>query len=190
MTEISYEQFGVNFIDTAVTEERLAAALVAVAGDVIRVGPMAVGPGNAATVEAEGHIGAPEVERRAGVPLRFTATLPVTLSLDVKLAGVNHHYDARLAIPLALTIRTAEPITLVIDVDRVSSRHVEVQLRADGMRARVLSRLGNVEDEIRRQVARFVRERVDGPAGEGARRIEILPMIDRAWRPEDELRSD
>lgn len=190
MTEISYEQFGVNFIDTAITEERLAAALVAVAGDVIRVGPMAVGPGNAATVDAEGRIGAPQVERRAGVPLRFTATLPVALSLDVKVAGVNHHYDARLAIPLALTIRTAEPITLVIDVDRVSSRHVEVQLRADGMRARALSRLGNVEDEIRRQVARFVRERVDGPAGERARRIEILPMIDRAWRPEDELRSD
>jgi hypothetical protein len=185
VTSIPYEQFGVNFVTMAVTDERLADALAAVAGDVIKVGPLAVGPANAATVDAEGRIGAPSIERHEGTPLSFRAVLPVELSLDVKVAGVNHHYDARLAVPLHLTVHTAEPITLVIDVARVSSRDVDVRLKADGMRAKVLSRLGNVEDEIRRHVARFVREKVDSPAGERARRIEILPMIDRAWQPED-----
>jgi hypothetical protein len=185
VTPISYEQFGVNFVTMAVTDERLAAALAAVAGEVISVGPMAVGPANAATVDAEGRIGEPAITRHEGTPLAFTAVLPVDLSLDVKVAGVNHHYDARLSVPLELTVMTDEPINLVIDVGRVSSRDIDVRLKADGMRAKVLSRLGNVEDEIKRQVARFVRERVDSPAGERARRIEILPMIDRAWRPED-----
>jgi hypothetical protein len=185
VTSISYEQFGVNFVTMAVTDERLADALAAVAGEIIQVGPLTVGPANAATVDAEGRIGAPVIERREGTPLSFRAVLPVDLSLDVKVAGVNHHYDARLSVPLQLTVHTAEPITLVIDVARVSSRDVEVQLKATGVRAKVLSRLGSVEDEIRRHVARFVRERVDSPAGERARRIEILPMIDRAWRPED-----
>jgi hypothetical protein len=180
----TYEQFGVDFIRLAVTDERLAQALTSVAGDHIRVGPMAVGPGNAATVDAEGRIGAPRVERGDDVPLVFRAALPVELSLDVKVAGVNHHYDARLTVPLDLTVRTAEPITIVIDVARVSSRAIEVRLRAEGMRAKVLSRLGNVDDEIRRHVARFVREKVDSPEGIAARRIEILPLIDRAWRPE------
>jgi hypothetical protein len=169
----------------AVTDERLGDALSAVAGDLISVGPMAVGPGHAATVDAEGRIGAPVITRHEGVPLAFTAVLPVELSLDVKVAGVNHHYDARLSVPLELTVMTAEPISLVIEVARVSARDVEVHLKATGMRAKVLSRLGNVEDEIKRQVARFVREQVDSPAGERARRIEILPMIDQAWRPED-----
>jgi hypothetical protein len=185
MTSIPYEQFGVNFVKLAVTDERLGDALAAVAGDEIQVGPLAVGPANAATVDAKGRVGTPEIERQEGVPLAFTAVLPVELALDVKVAGVNHHYDARLSVPLELTVMTEEPITLVIDVARVSSRDIEVQLKATGMRAKVLSRLGNVEDEIRRQVAKFVRERVDSPAGERARRIEILPMIDRAWRPED-----
>lgn len=185
MTAIPYEQFGVNFVTMAVTDERLGDALAAVAGDVINVGPMAVGPGHAATVDAEGRIGAPIITRHEGTPLTFTAVLPVDLSLDVKVAGVNHHYDARLSVPLELTVMTEEPINLVIEVARVSSRDVDVRLKADGMRARVLSRLGNVEDEIKRQVARFVREQVDSPAGQRARRIEILPMIDRAWRPED-----
>jgi hypothetical protein len=184
MTDISYEQFGLNFLEHAVTAERIGGALAAVAGDVIRVGPMAVGPASAATVDAEGRIGAPAIERQDTSPLTFAAVLPVELSLDVKVAGVNHHYDARLRVPLRLTIRTAEPITLVIDVARVSSRDIDVRLHADGMRAKVLSRLGNVEEEIRRQVARFVRERVDSPQGEQARRVEILPLIDRAWTPE------
>ena len=185
MTTTSYEQFGINFVTMAVTDERLGAALAAVAGDAIWVGPMAVGPANAATVDAEGRIGEPAITRHEGVPLAFTAVLPVALSLDVKVAGVNHHYDARLSVPLELTVMTEEPINVVIDVARVSSRDIDVQLKADGMRAKVLSRLGNVEDEIRRQVARFVREQVDSPKGKRARRIEILPMIDKAWRPED-----
>lgn len=183
MTPIPYEEFGVSFIELAVTDERLGSALSAVAGEVIRIGPMAVGPGGAATVDAEGRVGPARIERREGTPLRFSAALPVDLSLDVKVAGVNHHYEARLGIPLELTVLTEHPITLVIEVARVSSRHVDVRLRADGMRAKVLSRLGNVEDEIRRQVARFVRERVDSPDGQRARRVEILPLIDQAWRP-------
>jgi hypothetical protein len=185
VTPISYEQFGVNFVTMAVTDERLGDALAAVAGREITVGPMSVGPAHAAVVDAEGRIGTPVITRHDGTPLAFTAVLPVDLSLDVKVAGVNHHYDARVTVPLELTVLTAEPIDLVIDVARVSSRDVDVRLTATGMRAKVLSRLGNVEDEIRRQVARVVRERVDSPEGERARRIAILPMIDRAWRPED-----
>lgn len=182
-TLISYEEFGAQFIDLAVTDERLAAALAGIAGDVIHVGPMAVGPANAATVDAEGRIGEPTITRHAGPPLSFKAVLPVELSLDVKVAGANHHYTAKLSIPLRLTVHTAAPITVVIDVDRVSSRDIDVRLKADGMRAKVLSRLGNVEDEVRRQVAKFVRDKVDSPEGVAARRIEILPLIDRAWRP-------
>lgn len=183
MTLISYEQFGINFVELAVTDERLADALVAVAGDVIRIGPLGVGPREAATVNAEGRVARPDIERLGTDPLRVRAVLPVELSLDVAVTGMNHHYDADLRIPLELTVNTAAPITLLIDVARLSSRDVDVTLRADGVRARVLSRLGNVEDEVRRQVARFVRERVDSDEGEQARRIDILPLIDAAWRP-------
>lgn len=183
MTLISYEQFGVQFVELAVTHERLAAALVAVAGDAIRIGPLRVGPREAATVNAQGHLRTPAIERLGNDPVRFRAVLPVELSLDVAVTGMHHYFDADLRIPLELTVKTAEPITLLIDVARVSSRDVDVTLRADGVRARVLSRLGNVEDEVRRQVSRFVRERVASEEGERARRIEILPLIDEAWSP-------
>ena len=181
MSEISYEQFGVNFIQLAVTPDRVGAALHDVAGDEIEVGPMDVGPANAATVVARGRIAPPRVQRAGTAPLRFRAQLAVDLALDVSVAGVGHHYDAQLRVPLQLTERTGEPLDLVIDVARLSARSVDVELRASGMRAKVLQRLGNVELEIRRHVAAFVRERVDSPAGVEARRLALLPLIDRAW---------
>lgn len=99
------------------------------------------------------------------------------------MAGAHHHYNAQLRVPLRLVIHTAEPLDLVIDVERLSSREVDVQMTAAGMRARVLQRLGNAEDELRRHVARFVRERIDDPSGQEARSIALLPLIDQAWNP-------
>ena len=180
---ISYQQFGANFIGMAVTPERVGRTLKAVAGDVIEVGPMAVGPANAATVVASGRIGVPDVERESLDPLTFKAVLPADVDLDVKVAGAHHHYNAQLRVPLRLVIHTAEPLDLVIDVERLSSREVDVQMTAAGMRARVLQRLGNAEDELRRHVARFVRERIDDPSGQEARSIALLPLIDQAWNP-------
>jgi hypothetical protein len=186
--DISYEQFGVNFIANAITPERVGSTLKAVSGDVIEVGPMPVGPANAATVVAIGRIGEPEVVRGGFEPLEFTVTLPADVALDVKVAGANHHFDARLRIPLHLTIRTAEPLDVVIDVARVSAQHVDVDMRATGVRAKVIQRLGNAEVELRRHVARFVRDRVDDPAGQKARRIALLPLIDEAWNPDPRQR--
>jgi hypothetical protein len=181
--EISYEQFGVRFLELGVTPERVATTLHAIAGDVIEVGPLDVGPANAASVVARGAIAPPRVDRLSTSPLRFRALLSVELSLDVSVAGTQTHYDARLRVPLDLTVRTAEPLDLVIDVARVSARDVEVDLKASGVRARVLQRLGNVEVEIRRHVAKFVRDRIDDPKGVAARRLELLPLIDEAWQP-------
>jgi hypothetical protein len=183
MKRISYEQFGANFIGMAVTPERVGATLRAVAGDAIEVGPMNVGPANAATVVAKGRIGVPRVQREKLEPLTFKAVLPADVELDVVVAGAHHKYTAQLRIPLRLAIHTAEPLDLVIDVERLSSRDVDVQMQSEGLRARVLGRLGNAEDELRRHVARFVRERVDDPSGQEARHIALLPLIDKAWQP-------
>jgi hypothetical protein len=181
--QISYEQFGVKFIALAITPERVGNTLEAVAGDVIEVGPMPVGPASAATVVAKGRIGVPQVKRSGLDPLEFAVTLPADVELDVKVAGANHHYDAQLRIPLHLTIRTVEPLDVVIDVARVSATDIAVQMRATGMRAKVLQRLGNAEVELKRHVARFVRERIDDPGGQKARHIALLPLIDEAWNP-------
>ena len=42
---VDYEEFGNRFVETAVTIERVMAAVAGLGGDEIAVGPMTVGPG-------------------------------------------------------------------------------------------------------------------------------------------------
>ena len=42
---VTYEEWGRNFFEVAVTEERVAAAFAEIAGDQFEMGPMAQGPG-------------------------------------------------------------------------------------------------------------------------------------------------
>jgi hypothetical protein len=58
---------------------------------------------------------------------------------------------------------------------------MEVDVRASGIVARVLGRLGNVDKKIREEVTRFVAERLHGDDARAATVIEIAPEIDKVW---------
>lgn len=181
MDFITYERFGVELLRLAVTPERVRSAVAGVAGDQIAVGPMTVGPGGAARVEASGRVDVIEVTAHPGDLLRFTATVPVDLELDVRVAAARHRYRGRIEVPLDLTVKTATPLRIIIDVDAIDARDVRVELSASGVRAKVLQRLGNVDDEVRQQVAAVVNERLGSESAMEARRIDVAALIDSAW---------
>ena len=58
---ISYGEFGVRFVHEAVTDERVADAIAAIAGDSVEVGPLSAGPGGLARARAKGRIGWPRI---------------------------------------------------------------------------------------------------------------------------------
>jgi hypothetical protein len=183
MEEISYEQLGVNFVTHVVTPERVAATIAHVAGDEVRVGPMNAGPGGAASVTATGKIGTVSAKNswRAG-PLSFEATIPIALNLDVRVAGASHRYNGKLSIALRITLRALAPVTLAFDIDPVLPGDVGVELSADGMRAKVLQRIGGIDDEVRRAVASTVTERLGSEAAQAVRLIDILRYVGDAWK--------
>ena len=135
MNFISYEQFGVNFVALAVSEERVKASVADVAGDSFHIGPMGAGPGGVAVVQADGDIGSPVVEEVPGPPLKYTAKLPITLNLEVRLAAMPQRYRGDIVVPLSLSVRTAEPLMLLIEVEPVVPRDVNLDLRSSGMSA-------------------------------------------------------
>ncbi len=182
MEEISYEQFGVNFVTQVVTPERVAATIARVAGSEVKAGPIAAGPGGAASVTAAGRIG--EIKARvmfADTRLAFEATIPIALELNVRVAGATYRYKGTLTVPLHLSLRAVAPVTIAIDIDPISPGEVDVQLSADGVRAKVLQRLGNVDEEVRRTVAKIVTERLDSPEAKEVRNLDILGYVDKAW---------
>ena len=184
MTEISFEQFGVNFVTQVVTPERVGATIARVAGSEVKAGPLPAGPGGAAQVTATGRIGAisPRVVYTRET-LAFDATIPIDLSLDVRVAGATYRYRGRVAIPLHLSVHARDPVTLVIDVDPIPADRVTVELAADGVRARLLQRLGNVDEEVRRTVAAIVNGRLNSPEAEAVRVLDVLGYVDKAWSP-------
>jgi hypothetical protein len=184
MDEITYERFGVNFVHHVVTPERVAETIKRVSGADVKAGPMAAGPGGAASVTATGRIGEIEVHvASAKERVAFTAVIPLDLQLDVRVAGTGHRYQGRVRVPLQLRVRAVEPVTIVIDVDPVLSDKVEVELSAEGMRAKFLQRLGNIDDEVRRAVAEIVNERLASESAREVRNLDILSFVDDAWNP-------
>jgi hypothetical protein len=182
--DVSYEQWGAAFVDSAVTAGRVQHAVADIAGETVEMGPIKAGPGGAATVQVLGHIRDIDVTRRPGPLVAFTATLSIDLELDISASG-RHHFTGTVTVPLTLTARTAvDPLALVIEVDRVSSRDVTTRLRTDGLKSKVIQRVGNVDGEVRKQVAKIVNERVGSDAATKARVIEVLGAVDDLW-PED-----
>jgi len=185
MGEITYEEFGVNFVKHVVTPDRVAGTISRLAGGEVKAGPMPAGPGGAASVTASGRIG--DIVARASSAsgrLAFEAVIPIELLLEVRVAGADHRYRGRVNVPLSLRVRAVSPVTLIIDVDPVLSDKVEVELSADGVRAKVLQRLGNVNEEVRETVATIVNERLTSEAAREARHLDILSFVDKAWNPE------
>src|SRR4051812_39816722 len=110
MEHISYAEFGARFVESAVTDERVAGAIAEIAGDDIEVGPMSAGPGGLARASASGRVGRVVVAGDRGrEPVTFTATLPVELDLRVDVAGASHRYRCDVEVRLALTLGTGLP---------------------------------------------------------------------------------
>jgi hypothetical protein len=185
MEMVSYQDFGVALIDEAVTPARIEHAVADVAGDRVEVGPLLVGPGDAASVVAKGTIGAPVAQPaapEADGTRRFTVTIPVELHLSVKVAGTLHRFESSVQVHLRLAVRTAaKPLRLLIDITAPEAFDLEVDVRAAGMAGRVLGRLGNVEAKIRKEVVRFITERIESDDARAARVINIGDAVEALW---------
>ncbi len=186
MKIVSYQDFGAAFIDEAVTTRRIEDAVVAVAGDRIDVGPMGVGPGDAASVVAKGTLGAPTARPKASESdgtRRFVVSIPVDLHLSVKVAGTVHRFEAGIVVRLQLTVRTAlEPLSLVIDIAPPEVFDMEVDVRSSGITAKVLGRLGNIDGKIRKEVVGFIGERLRSPDAQATTMINIADHIEAVWK--------
>jgi hypothetical protein len=181
----SYQDFGAAFIDVAITPARLEEAVAAIAGPSVEVGPMGVGPGDAASVVAHGTIGAPTAKTSASDPdgtRRFVVAIPVELKLTVRVAGTTHRFGASVVARLHLAVRTAViPLALVIDIAPPQVFDLEVDVRASGVAAKVLGRLGNVDNKIRKEVVNFIAGRLESDAARAATVIDISRQIDSVW---------
>lgn len=178
---VTYEQWGRKFFEVAVTEERVAGAFGAIAGDEFEMGPMAQGPGGLARVSAKVSIGEPQAKRRLGDTITFDIRIPLTIKLLVDLRLDKQRFTVAGEVALRAVARAAEPLALVIDVAKPRPSDISVQVSSKSIRGEIVRIIGGVDAEIRRFTAQHVADQIDAPESKKAQLIDVESMIDTAW---------
>ena len=174
---MSYAEFGSAFIHTAVTPERIRDVIQGIANEPVHVGPMSAGPGGVAQATAVGSIGEPAVEVTNDEPLAYSVALPVDLDLDVTVAGTKHHYDIDAVVRVAFAVVLAPPLKICIVPESPTYRDVTVDVHPQGMQARMIGRVGDIERELRKHIARYLRERITSEVSDFSV-VDLVPLME------------
>jgi hypothetical protein len=177
-----YEEFGRRFFEIAVTEERVAAAFAAIAGDQFEMGPMRQGPGGLAKVTAKVTVKQARAERILGETIVFDVRIPLEIRMVIDLRLDKPRFDVEGEIHLRAEARAADPLLIVIDVGKPRSSDISVDVASQSLRAEVLRIVAGVDAEIKRFVARYVRDEIDKPASKRAQVIDVATRLDEAWK--------
>jgi hypothetical protein len=177
---MSYEQFGVNFVRHAITAERIHASITGLTGADIVSGPSPAGPGGIATTKSTGRIGEVRVVPVPGDLVGFRAVMPIELELEIRLGPVSNRYKGLVEVPLTLTARTSQPLTIVVEVEPVNGSEIQVDIRPTNVGADLLQRVGNIDAEVKAEVARIVNEKMNTDEARAERVIDVAALVDAA----------
>jgi hypothetical protein len=178
---LTYEQFGRKFFETAVSEERVCNAIAAIAGDAFEMGPMGQGPGKIAKVTAKVRIMDPRVTRTLGEEITFDIRIPLEIDMVVDLRIDRPKFMVFGEITLRATARAAEPLLLILDVEKPRPSDISIHVTSKSLRAEVVRVLGNIDAEVRRFIAAHVSGEIESPASQKAKVIDVATSIDAAW---------
>lgn len=178
---VTYEEFGRKFFEVAVTEERVGAAIGSIAGDAFEMGPMGQGPGKIAKVTAKVRIKEPRVTRNIGDTITFAIRIPLEIDMVIDLRIDKPRFVVFGEIALRAVARAAEPLLLIIDVEKPRPSDISVYVTSKSLRGEVLRIVAGVDAEIKRFIAAHVAGEIDSPESQKARIIDVAERVDASW---------
>lgn len=178
---LSYEDFGRRFYEIAVTEERVGDAIAAIAGDEFEMGPMGQGPGKIAKVTAKVRIQEPRVTRSTGELITFAIRIPLEIDMVIDLRIDKPKFMVFGEIALTAVARAAEPLLLILDVQKPRPSDIAIHVTSKSLRAELLRIVAGVDAEIRRFISAHVAGEIDSPASVKAKVIDVAERLDAAW---------
>lgn len=178
---VSYEEFGRRFFEVAVNEERVGNAIGEIAGEAFEMGPIAQGPGKLAKVTAKVRIQSPRVSRELGELITFAIRIPLEIDMVVDLRIDKPKFMVFGEIALRATARAAEPLLLILDVEKPRARDISIHVTSKTLRAEVVRIVGGVDAEIKRFIAMHVSGEIDSPESQQAKVIDVAHQLDETW---------
>jgi hypothetical protein len=178
---MTYEEFGRQFFEIAVTEERIADALASIAGEGFELGPIAQGPGKIAKVSAKVKIQTPVVTRHLGDQITFAIRIPLEIDMMIDLKIDKPKFMVFGEIELSATALAAAPLVLILDVHKPRPSDISIHVTSKSLRAEVVRIVAGVDDEIKRFIAAHVAGEIDSPASHKAKVIDVGSQISEVW---------
>jgi hypothetical protein len=178
---ITYEEFGRQFFEIAVTEQRVGDAIAQIAGDEFEIGPIAQGPGKIAKVTAKVKIQTPVVTRHLGEQITFSIRIPLEIDMVIDLRIDKPRFIVFGEIALRATAVAAAPLLLILDVQKPRSSDITIHVTSKTLRAELVRIVGGVDAEIRRFISAHVAGEIDSPGAEKAKIIDIGGQIAEVW---------
>ncbi len=179
---VSYEEFGRRFLEYAASADRIAGAFGQLTGAAFDFGPIGAGPGKLAKVSAQVQLGEPTLTREVGQYIEFELRIPLQVDLTLDLAVDRHRYEVDGYVRVHLTVRTAEPLRVIIDIAEPRSGDVRINVDTDTKRGQLVRIVAGVDHEIRRFVARYIAREIRKPHIAAARDIDVAARLDAAWK--------
>jgi hypothetical protein len=133
-----------------------------------------------ASATATGTIGEPLVEQTSADSTAYCVHLPVDLELVVTLSGSHHHYTAEADIEIRIAARLEPPLSICIEPTPPTHRDVTVKVHPKGLQAKVVGRMGDIDSELRREIAEYVTDRITTDAAQYTN-VDLRPIIHAAW---------
>ncbi len=84
-------------------------------------------------------------------------------------------------IALSATARVAEPLLLILDVQKPRPSDISIHVTSKSLRGELLRILAGVDAEVRRFIAAHMAGEIDSPASVKAKVIDVADLIDVAW---------
>jgi hypothetical protein len=184
MAIIGFEEFGRRFVEQVVTADRVEATLAnVVAGEFETEVKQA---GGLVRAQGSGRVKRIDVDALADglteeTAITFRARLHLDMSLTLKVSGMPYRYIAKGLITLELRPVLHDDLSIFVEVPDVEADQVELDLRPLGTVAALLDQLGGVEEQVRREIVRFVNQRKDEPQALEQRTIDLKETIEAEW---------
>lgn len=180
--EISYEQYGDNWIRRILHKDRILELVSDVLGEKIELGPIGAGPGRKyASFSVVGTYREPKGEEVPAEVLTYRIYLPIGVAIEVDMKVDRHRFDADVVVPLLFSVHTEEPVRLRCDIATPSEDDVVIKLTSATRRGSIFQKLAGLEDELRRFLVKVVRTELDKPYVRRATHLDMEQIIDGAW---------
>jgi hypothetical protein len=181
VNELSPEQFTQLVLRAAAPPDRVGEVVARLIGDHIHIGPLEVGPGGIASATAKGTRGQVGVAVCVDDYWRQTVTIPIALSIGVRLAKRIVRYRGEVEVQTRFRLRLDPPCTVTVEIEKVQQQHVRTTVDALGVGARLIGWIGGVDEIVAEQVLCYVEDLMSSPEFTAAMHIDVMGLMKRAW---------